>query len=202
MFEAAESGNSISKEDYESRVPQMRVDLINAQYQLRSQKWPVIILIVGDDWAGCEEACRHSQRVARRALHAHAHPGRTNPGRKRNTHAFGATGELRPPNGTSALFVGGWALNTIAEVVTGTLDEKGYESSHQPHPDHGQSTRGRRRSYPQVLASFTRKKLQKETQADHQRRPGRLGSGRRRLGSLRELRQGTADLRTLHSRHR
>ncbi len=35
MFEAAELGNAVSKEVLEAREPSLRVDLVNAQYDLR-----------------------------------------------------------------------------------------------------------------------------------------------------------------------
>ena len=48
-------GSRISKEDYAERVPQLRVDLINAQYDLKSAGFPVLILISGDDRVGANE---------------------------------------------------------------------------------------------------------------------------------------------------
>lgn len=49
MLKASELGNKISKEDYKEAVPQIRMDLINAQYDLRSADFSMIIWIVGDD---------------------------------------------------------------------------------------------------------------------------------------------------------
>lgn len=49
MLEVCEVGNKVSKEDYKAEVPELRVKLINAQYDLRDADFPVIIWIAGDD---------------------------------------------------------------------------------------------------------------------------------------------------------
>ena len=53
MFESAELGHKIDKDAYKKAVPQMRADLLDAQYDLKEQgKIPVIVLISGQDGAG------------------------------------------------------------------------------------------------------------------------------------------------------
>ena len=52
MFEAAELGRAISKEDYEAQLPKLRAGLLEAQFRLRSSKLPVIIIVTGADGAG------------------------------------------------------------------------------------------------------------------------------------------------------
>ena len=48
MFDAAEVGNSVSKADYEARSEQLRVDLINAQYDLQqAAAFPVVVVLTG-----------------------------------------------------------------------------------------------------------------------------------------------------------
>ena len=49
MLEVSEVGNAVSKEDYKAAIPDLRVGLINAQYDLRAADFPVIIWIAGDD---------------------------------------------------------------------------------------------------------------------------------------------------------
>lgn len=49
MLEVSEVGNKVSKEDYQAAIPDLRVGLINAQYDLRKFDFPVIIWIAGDD---------------------------------------------------------------------------------------------------------------------------------------------------------
>jgi len=48
MFESAELGHRIDKATYDAEVPQLREDLLNAQFDLAQKaKFPVIILIGG-----------------------------------------------------------------------------------------------------------------------------------------------------------
>ena len=53
MFEAAELGHKVSKEEYATREPKLREALLKAQYDLLAHaKFPVVILIGGVDGAG------------------------------------------------------------------------------------------------------------------------------------------------------
>ena len=55
MFEAAEIGATVCKEDYEAALPQLRTDLINAQFDLKKADFPVLLMLAGDDRVGCNE---------------------------------------------------------------------------------------------------------------------------------------------------
>ena len=55
VFEAPESERRISKADYAARVSELRVGLLNAQFDLQDANFPVLVLIAGDDRQGCEE---------------------------------------------------------------------------------------------------------------------------------------------------
>ncbi|MFH1008436.1 MAG: polyphosphate:AMP phosphotransferase, partial [Candidatus Latescibacterota bacterium] len=56
MFESAELGQKIDKETYDRKVPKLRADLLNAQYDLSVQKrFPIIIVVGGVDGAGKSE---------------------------------------------------------------------------------------------------------------------------------------------------
>jgi polyphosphate:AMP phosphotransferase len=52
MFEVAELGHQISKKDYQLQVPLLRTQLLMVQQQLRTCRFPVIILISGVDGGG------------------------------------------------------------------------------------------------------------------------------------------------------
>src|SRR5690606_37888403 len=49
MLEVSEVGNKVSKEEYKAAVPDLRKDLVNAQYEFRDADFPLIIWIAGDD---------------------------------------------------------------------------------------------------------------------------------------------------------
>jgi polyphosphate:AMP phosphotransferase len=52
MFEAAEVGSKLSKEEYKAQVPILRAELLEAQQRLREARFPVIVLFAGVDLAG------------------------------------------------------------------------------------------------------------------------------------------------------
>ena len=52
MFEAAELGRQISKDDYKAQLPDLRAELLQVQFALSQTRHPVIIIISGVDAAG------------------------------------------------------------------------------------------------------------------------------------------------------
>ena len=52
MFEAAELGRTISKEEFKRRVPKLRMELLESQRQLTEARFPVIVVFAGVDGAG------------------------------------------------------------------------------------------------------------------------------------------------------
>ena len=52
MFEAAELGQKVSKEEFKRRVPHLRTQLLDVQRQLTDARFPVIVVFAGVDAAG------------------------------------------------------------------------------------------------------------------------------------------------------
>ena len=52
MFEAAELGRTIPKEEYKGRIPALRIELLEAQRQLTDARFPVVVVFAGVDGAG------------------------------------------------------------------------------------------------------------------------------------------------------
>ena len=52
MFEAAELGRSIPKEQFKAKVPALRIELLDMQRELTSARFPVIVVFAGVDGAG------------------------------------------------------------------------------------------------------------------------------------------------------
>ncbi|HIJ34039.1 MAG TPA: polyphosphate kinase, partial [Gammaproteobacteria bacterium] len=52
MFETAELGRKVSKSDYKKLVPELRVQLLEIQQQVRQANIPVVIVLAGVDGAG------------------------------------------------------------------------------------------------------------------------------------------------------
>ena len=55
MFEAAELGRKVAKEDYEKQLPELRSGLLETQLELRKATVPVILVFSGADGAGKSE---------------------------------------------------------------------------------------------------------------------------------------------------
>jgi polyphosphate:AMP phosphotransferase len=53
LFAEAELGHAIDKDDYEKRLDELRVELLNLQYDCRSADFSTVILVAGDDRPGC-----------------------------------------------------------------------------------------------------------------------------------------------------
>lgn len=122
MFEVAELGHKLSKEEYEERVPQLRTELLEVQEALKSADFPVIILVSGVDGAG--------KGVTVNLLNEWFDPCYL------RTFAFGEmTDEERerpeywrfwralPPKGSIGLYIGSWYSHPIAERATGRFND-------------------------------------------------------------------------------
>lgn len=55
MFEAVELGHEVDKAEYDAALPELRTRLLEAQAQLESAGFPVIVLVNGPDAAGKSE---------------------------------------------------------------------------------------------------------------------------------------------------
>ena len=58
MFEAAELGRKISKQDYDAQVPELRASLLKAQFELRKTGIPVLIIVSGVEASGKGETVK------------------------------------------------------------------------------------------------------------------------------------------------
>ena len=74
MFEAAELGHKLSKGEFKSLEPQLRSDLLDAQYELsRNGRFPVIMLFSGVRGAGKGETVNLlNEWMDPRHIHTHA----------------------------------------------------------------------------------------------------------------------------------
>lgn len=118
MLQVVEVGNKLSKADFQLDLPDLRVNLINAQYDLRGADFPVIIWIAGDDRIGANQVVNHiNEWMDARYI---------------NTHVFGPPDEEEaehpplwrlwrsmPPKGRIALLAGG-----LMRMVSMHLDDE------------------------------------------------------------------------------
>jgi len=121
MFEAAELGRKVSKEDYEEQLPELRSGLLEAQLELRRAGAPVVLVFSGADGAGKSETARR--------LHEWLDP------RGLETNAFGPPSDEereRPPfwrfwrslpaRGRIGLYVSSWYTEPLVRRAYGKLD--------------------------------------------------------------------------------
>lgn len=127
MFETAELGRKISKEEYRAQEPELRMQLLEIQEDLKNASFPVIILIGGVDGAGKGETVNllHEWMDARYL----------------ETHAFGVPSDeererpeawrfwrVLPPKGRIGIFFGSWYTHPIVDCVFGRIDENDLDS--------------------------------------------------------------------------
>lgn len=122
MFETAELGSKMTKDEYRRELPQLRVDLINAQYDLRQADFPVLIAIVGDDRRGVSEVVnRLNEWMDARYIHTQVFgaPTEADGQRPRNWRYWRAL----PARGELAIYTGDFALDTISDRLAGTIGD-------------------------------------------------------------------------------
>ncbi len=126
MFEAVEIGKRLSKDAYNTRITDLRVNLVNAQYDLRETNFPVIILLTGNDRIGCNAVLHTLHDIM--------------DSRYMRTNALGrpTTEELERPRfwrywntlprrGQIGVFLGAWPLHAIHNRMSGNLKKAGLE---------------------------------------------------------------------------
>lgn len=123
MFESAELGHRIDKTTYNAELPQLREELINAQYDLAQKaEFPVIILIGGVDGAGKGEtvnilnAWMDPRHIQTHAMGEQSDEERERPPMWRFWRAL-------PPKGKIGVFFGSWYTAPIVQRVTGKIKD-------------------------------------------------------------------------------
>lgn len=123
MFESAELGHKIDKKTWKQAVPQLRADLLDAQYDLKEQgKIPVIILVSGQDGAGKGETINilyewmDPRYISTLAFSAPTDEERERPFMWRYWRAL-------PPKGRVGIFAGSWYSSPIHDHIEGSMTQ-------------------------------------------------------------------------------
>jgi len=126
MFETAELGRKVSKTDYEAVVPALRVDLLNAQYDLRRADFSVLILLAGDDHHGCNEILEllHEWMDAR-YMETQVFGLPTD--EERDRPRFWRYWRSQPRRGRIGIYMGAWALAAVADQVTHRINDTEFQ---------------------------------------------------------------------------
>ncbi len=126
MFESAELGQKVDKKTFEARVEELRVELINAQYDLREADYSVVILLDGDDRQAVTDGLHEMHDwMDGRYLEGHTYGPETDDERRR-PFAWRYWSRL-PRKGRIGVFVDGWALEGIRRRFLGDIDDAEYQ---------------------------------------------------------------------------
>lgn len=128
MFEVVEVGQSVSKEEYDARLPWLRTELVRLQHQLKSANFSVIVILEGMEGAGRSETLQ--------LLHGWMDP------RFLGTWAWGKPSEEEkerpyfwrfwralPPHGRIGFFLGSWYTWPLRQRFMGRIDDAEMERS-------------------------------------------------------------------------
>jgi polyphosphate:AMP phosphotransferase len=121
LFGSAEIGHELSKEEYERLLDPLRVDLLNAQFDLRSADFSAVVLVAGDDRPGCVDLLHALYEwMDARYIDTHVLFGGNWTEEARARPAPWRYWRRIPPKGRIGLFLGAWATH-----VAGLAMQKG-----------------------------------------------------------------------------
>lgn len=122
MFEVAEIGRRLSKEEYAAREHGLRTSLVDMQYELRNQRFPVILLVTGDDRPGLDDVInRLYEWLDPRFLETNAFGPPTDEERERPL--FWRFWRTLPRYGKIGVFAGAWSSQLIGQRLRGTISD-------------------------------------------------------------------------------
>ncbi|MGD8594343.1 MAG: polyphosphate:AMP phosphotransferase [Gammaproteobacteria bacterium] len=128
MFEVAELGHKVNKQEYQAQVPELRVQLLNAQLELSKHDFPVIVLISGVDGAGKGKTVNLlNEWLDPRYLRSFAFGQPTDEESQRPE--FWRFWRDLPPKGRIGLYVGSWYSRPLSQRVYGEITEADLDES-------------------------------------------------------------------------
>ena len=116
MFEPFELGSRVPKAEYTAAVPDLRVRLLNAQFDLQQAPFPVLILIGGDDYRGVDDLLDvlHEWLDARYIdTTVFLRPDEE----ERERPLFYRYWRALPPTGRVGIHIGAWAVGAVRDRV-------------------------------------------------------------------------------------
>ncbi|MCR9261583.1 MAG: polyphosphate:AMP phosphotransferase [Pseudomonadaceae bacterium] len=113
LFAAAEIGNTISKDVFDAQIEALRVDLLNAQFDLRHENFSVVLLIAGDDRPGAVNLFRtlHDWMDARYMQNHITFGAEHNEDAERPV--LGRYWRRLPADGQIGVYLGGWPTSFL-----------------------------------------------------------------------------------------
>ncbi len=126
MLETAEVGARVGKKEYEEALPGLRVDLLNAQFEIRNADFPMMIVLSGDDFEGLGEVLNllHAWMDPR---YLDAHVFGVQKDEERGYPRFWRYWQVLPGCGQIGVYAGSFGLGLVADHLTGESD--GHEAA-------------------------------------------------------------------------
>jgi polyphosphate:AMP phosphotransferase len=126
VLETVELGRTVTKPEYEAGVASLRVDLLNAQFDLRKADFPVVVIVSGDDRIGFHDMVDvlHDWLDAR-YLETHALGAPTDEERERPE--FWRYWRTLPLRGRMGVYVGGWTLRAVRDRLGKRIKKAAFE---------------------------------------------------------------------------
>jgi len=120
MFEAAELGRQVSREEYKEREVSLRVELLQAQQTLRNADFPVILVFAGVDGAGKGETVNLlNEWMDPRWLITHAYESPSQEETERPE--FWRYWRDLPAKGRIGMFLSSWYSKPVLDRVYGSI---------------------------------------------------------------------------------
>ncbi|MFN7975536.1 MAG: polyphosphate:AMP phosphotransferase [Acidobacteriota bacterium] len=118
MLERAELGHRVGKRAYEAALPKLRSDLLAAHFELRDEKFPVIVIVSGADGAGKGELVhRLNEWLDPRGVETHAFWRASAEETERPP--YWRFWRAMPGRGRIGIFFGSWYSDPIVRRVYG-----------------------------------------------------------------------------------
>lgn len=128
MFESAQLGRKISKEEFARREPGVREQLLDAQARLQTANFSVIVVVAGAEGAGKGETVNLLMSwLDARGVQAYALGDPSEEERERPE--FYRFWRRLPPRGRVGIFFGSWYTRPISKHSLKKLDDAGLEDS-------------------------------------------------------------------------
>jgi polyphosphate:AMP phosphotransferase len=116
----------ISKQEFEEQEVQLRVDLLNAQFDLAEADFSVVIVLGGDDRIGANQVIdRLNEWLDSRHIDTNVFFKRTAEEKERPR--FWRYWRVLPADGRTAIFGGAWPLSALSDRLSKTINKKGFE---------------------------------------------------------------------------
>lgn len=120
MFEAAELGRKIPRDEFDRMAPELRTELLDLQLRLRNADFPVIVVFAGVDGAGKNQTANLlTEWVDPRRVVTHAYNKPSDEERERPE--FWRYWRDLPPKGTIGLFLSSWYHDPLVKRVRGAI---------------------------------------------------------------------------------